>query len=174
LRTLYARVIVVLAVVLIVALAAPSFVAAQPPPVIYYASPINRASSTYILIFGANFGSKEVCTEAAAGGYSGMDTAFDCSSSVGIADLNQGWNAGNDYSSCSCTITVAGYPVFSGRNTIGLLGLTWSDNAITFTGFGNALPAAGYHIHHGDKLLIAVFAPSGVAYAFVYYTGPSF
>jgi hypothetical protein len=138
------------------------------PPVIYYVTPLNRASSTYFYVYGSHFGTGP--TTEMANGYSGTDTVYDPGPSLGIADLNQGWSAGGDYSS---PVTVDGY-TFSGYNNIGVTGLTWSDNQITITGLGSALPAAGYHIHNGDKLLIVVFAPGGAVYALTHYIGPSF
>jgi hypothetical protein len=103
-------------------------------------------------------------------GFSGVDTVNGVGPSLGIADLNQRWSAGGDYSS---PVTVDGF-TFHGTDKIGLVGLTWSDNQITITGLGNALPAAGFHIHNGDTLLIVVFAPGGTVYALTHYTGPSF
>jgi hypothetical protein len=139
-------------------------------PIIYYLTPLNRASSTYFYISGL-FGVAP-STVNANGGYSGVDTVYGAGPSLGIADLNQGWNAGGDYG--AHTITVDGY-TFNGYSRIGIVGLTWSNNEITLTGLGTALPAAGYHIHNGDKLLVVIFPPTGGAlYALTTYTGPSF
>jgi hypothetical protein len=117
--------------------------------------------------------------EPANNNYNGFDTVH-CTSlsrpSLGIADLNQGWNAGGEYSLCRSNPTVDGY-TFGGYNSIGLIKPTWSSTTITFNGFGNALPnyyPYGYHIHNRDTLLIVVFAPGGITYALISYTGPSF
>jgi hypothetical protein len=59
---------------------------------------------------------------------------------------------------------VDGY-TFTGQSPIGVTGLTWSGSTITITGLGSALPAAGFHIHNGDTLLVAVVAPGGTVYA---------
>jgi hypothetical protein len=150
------------------------------PPIIYYVSPVNRASSTYILIYGAWFDPDVIgpATEPANNAFSGVDTIYNVCAptcpSLGIADLNQGWNAGGEYGA-SGSVTVDGY-TFSGYSNIGVLGLTWSDSTITLTGFGNALPNYhyGYHIHNGDKLLIVVFTRIGITFAVTTYTGPSF
>jgi hypothetical protein len=146
-----------------------SVVVTAPPPALYYVTPLNRASGTYFYIYGAHFGLSPTIVSA-PNSYSGKDTVFGSGPSVGIADLNQGWSAGGQYGS---SVTVDGFK-FTGYNQIGLVGLTWSDNEITLTGLGSALPAAGYHIHNGDTLLVAVFAPGGTVYALVHYTGPSF
>jgi hypothetical protein len=184
-RKPYGAIIAGLAVALIVTLTMPSFVAAPPPPsppVIYYVSPINRTSSTYIFIYGKGFEPFGITpqTYSANGGYSGQDACYvhTCAEpfhpSLGIADLNQGWNAGGDYS--AQTVTVDGY-TFTGYDYIGVVGLTWSDNLITLAGFGNALPnyyPLGYHIHNGDKILVAIFTPAdGTAWAMTTYTGPN-
>jgi hypothetical protein len=146
-----------------------SVVVTAPPPVIYYVTPLNRASGTYFYIYGAHFGPTPTIVNAPTP-YSGEDTVFGSGPSLGIADLNQRWSAGGDFAS---SVTVDGY-TFNGLNPIGVTGLTWSDNQITITGLGSALPAAGYHIHTGDTLLIVVFAPGGTVYALTHYTGPSF
>jgi hypothetical protein len=146
-----------------------SVVVTAPPPVIYYVTPLNRASSTYFYIYGAHFGLGPTIVNA-PNSYSGKDTVFGSGPSVGIADLNQGWSAGGKYGS---SITVDGFK-FTGYNPIGLVDLTWSDSTITLAGLGSALPAAGFHIHNGDTLLVVVFAPGGTVYALVHYTGPSF
>jgi hypothetical protein len=149
------------------------------PPVIYYVSPVNRASSTYIIIYGKWFNPDVIgpAREPANHAFSGVDTIYNVCAptcpSLGIADLNQGWNAGGDYGASK--VTVDGY-TFSGYNDIGVLGLSWSDSTITLTGFGNALPnyPHGYHIHNGDKLLIVIFTRIGTTFAVTKYTGPSF
>jgi hypothetical protein len=105
-----------------------------------------------------------------ANGFTGVDTVEGFGPSLGIADINQGWSAGGLYLS---PVTVDGF-TFSGYDQIGVLGLTWSDSLITLTGLGSALPAGGFHIHSGDKLLVVVFAPGGTVYALTSYTGPSF
>jgi hypothetical protein len=92
---------------------------------------------------------------------------------LGIADLNQRWSAGGDYS-VNGPVTVGGFNFNRSYDQIGLVGLNWSDSTITLTGLGNALPAGGYHIHNGDTLLVVVFAPGGTVYALVHYTGASF
>jgi hypothetical protein len=169
---------------LIAALGLPSFVAGRAVslPVIYYVSPINRNASTYIFIFGKGFEPSSIgpYPQPVAGPYTGLDFGyFACLSylrnpSLGIADLNQGWNAGGYYESGSCgDVTVDGY-TFSGWSQIGFTGLAWSDNQITLTGFGNGLPAAGFHIHTGDRMLVAVLTAYGTAWAVTTYTGPSF
>jgi hypothetical protein len=156
-------------------------------PIIYYVSPLNRASPTYFYIFGAHFEpfgrmpfTANPFPPGPTGVYTGRDTVYRACSgaggkpSLGFADLNQGWAAGGGYIPAFCgSVTVDGYK-FKGTDQIGYLGLTWSDNKITLTGLGNALPAAGYHIHNGDKLLIVVFTAGGTVYALTYYTGPSF
>jgi hypothetical protein len=140
------------------------------PPAIYYVTPLNRASGTYFYVFGRYFGTGP-STENAPNGYSGVDTKYGMGPSFAIADLNQHWSAGGDFG--AQRVTVDGY-TFTGQSPIGVTGLTWSDNQITITGLGSALPAAGYHIHNGDTLLVVVFAPGGTVYALVHYTGPSF
>jgi hypothetical protein len=152
------------------------------PPQIYYVSPLTRTSSTYFYIYGSNFepfGIPLFSGGPANGGYSGQDWAYAACNghpTLEIADLNQGWSAGGYHLSGSCgDVTVDGY-TFSGYDRIGFVGLTWSDDKITLTGFGNALPnyyPYGYHIHNGDKLLVAVFTEFGTSYALIQYTGPS-
>jgi hypothetical protein len=104
---------------------------------------------------------------------------------LGIVDLNQRWEAGGDfnYYDSRTPITVDGYTFVGshpGEDTspdnIGVVGLTWSDSLITFSGFGNALPnyyPYGYHIHNGDKILIVIFTNGGTVWAVTTYTGPS-
>jgi hypothetical protein len=147
-----------------------SVVVTVAPPAIYYVTPLNRASGTYFYVFGRYFYTGP-SIENAPNGYSGVDTKYGAGPSFAIADLNQRWSAGGDFG--AQRVTVDGY-TFTGQSPIGVTGLTWSDNQITITGLGSALPAAGYHIHNGDTLLIAVFAPGGTVYALTHYTGPSF
>jgi hypothetical protein len=162
--------------------------------VIYYVSTLNRASSTYLYIYGAHFDpvGKGLPLEpetngSPPGAYTGSDTIFADNDypSLGIFDFNQGWQAGGFYIGVGYTVTVDGH-TFSGWDTIGVLGLTWSDTQITLTGLGNRLPAADYHIHNEDKLLGVVFTPAvpnwndgptpptNYVYAVTTYTGSSF
>jgi hypothetical protein len=156
---------------------------ATPAPVIYYVSPINRISGSYIYIYGAHLLSCGRYPHIVAnGGYSGLVIA-DIGApacAFGIADLNQRWEAGylNDGGGPR---TVDGY-TFSGYSYIGLVGAgpyggaTFTDSLITFTGFGNALPnyyPHGFHIHNGDRILVAIFTGFGTAWAVTTYTGPS-
>jgi hypothetical protein len=185
-RKPYAAIIAGLAVILILALFAPSVLASDGnKPVIYYVSPINRISGTYIYIYGANLDFPHCpgySPRIANGGYSGWVTRdFSIYCAFGIADLNQGWEAGyQNEGGGGGSRTVDDY-TFSGYSYIGLVGAgpyggpTFSDSLITFTGFGNALPnyPLALHIHNGDKILVAIFTPGGTAWAVTTYTGPS-
>ena len=167
--------LVVLSIVLIVAVVTTSLAAsgvqAQPSLVIYSVNlvPVLPGFKFAYVISGTGFGTGPT-TVAPNGPWTGVDTVVGGSKpGLGFCDVNQGWNAGGDY--------LVGVPVcsFGGYNNIGVFLTYWSNTRIVISGYGNALPADGYHIYHGDTLIFAVFAPHNAAQTFytISYTGPN-
>jgi hypothetical protein len=170
----------ILSVVLIVAVVGPGLVssgvqAATPPvitSVILTRVVPGNTGLVYITINGRGFGTGPATVPAGLGA-SGIDTVKSSTTpSLGICDVNEGWNAGGKFSS---SINVGHGCTVSGYNNIGVYLDAWTSTQIVLGGFGNALSGSFYHIHPGETLVFVVFGPNNSGYStyVTYYNGPS-